>query len=571
MARIVPRLDEQQLKALRSRAEADVYRAATTLRSEDTLVVFSLPWIRVGPYGQPRDGETDFVVFDRDRGMLAIEVKGGGVEVAPDTGIWTSIDREGKRHRIKDPFEQAKREKYALCDFLAEQPQWQRLNLQPTRGHAVLFPDLHEAQRLEGPSRLKPIIGCRGGVTKLARWLDSVFAFWAGDRPCVGVGDSGMAVLERLFCQPVEVRPLLSLMLEEEEHERIRLTEEQGRLVKGLGRRKRAVISGGAGTGKTLLAVAKALRLAETGKKTLLLCYNRPLANHLSHSVESQLGVDIMSFHQLCDRMSRKAERTTGRDVMAEALRTNPALDRFDVHFPHALALATECVDDRYDAIIVDEAQDFGEEYWLPVELLLRDETESALFLFFDHNQAVYKRVSSFPIRDEPFLLTRNCRNTMTIHEAAYRYYRGEQTEPPTIVGEAVTVINAPSRGSQAKRLHAHLTGLVNQERVRPEDIAVLVPSVGHEEYYQALSDRPLPSGSRWAIEDYGGSGGVCVETMHRFKGLEAAVVYLWGVDTFEPDRDAKTLYVTLSRAKSRLILVGNETRCRDVLEWRGS
>ena len=72
MARIVPQLDEHQLKALRSRAEADVYRATTTLWADDTLVVFSLPWIRVGPYGQPRDGETDFVVLNRDRGMLTI-------------------------------------------------------------------------------------------------------------------------------------------------------------------------------------------------------------------------------------------------------------------------------------------------------------------------------------------------------------------------------------------------------------------------------------------------------------------------------------------------------------------
>jgi len=336
-----------------------------------------------------------------------------------------------------------------------------------------------------------------------------------------------------------------------------------------LGRRNRAVISGGAGTGKTLLATAKARHFAESGKKTLLLCYNRPLANHLSHTIEDQPDVDVMSFHQLCDWFARKAERATGRDVLAEAVQANPTLNKFDVHFPHALALATECVDDRYDAIIVDEAQDFGEEFWLPVELLLRDETKSALFLFFDHNQAVYKRVSSFPISDEPFLLTRNCRNTVQIHEAAYRYYRGEQTEPPTIAGENVSVIDAPSRGSQAKRLHAHLTRLVNHERVRPEDIAVLVPSVGHQEYYQALSNRPLPSGSRWAIEEYGIPGGVRVDTVHRFKGLEATVVYLWGADTFSPKLDTETLYVTLSRAKSRLILVGDEARCKDVLESR--
>lgn len=567
MARLVPMLEESQLRALSSRAEADVYAKCRELWSDDTIVLFSMPWIRVGPYGQPRDGETDFVILDSSRGILSIEVKGGGVEVDPRSDAWTSVDRRGARHQIKDPFEQAKREKYALRDFLAEQRNWRRLGSRPTVGHAVLFPDLDVVASLGGPSRPDAIIGARGDVTRLDVWLEQVLAFWAGDGAPVGVGREGMKVLKHLFCTPVEVKPLMSLLLAEEEEERIRLTEEQGRLLTGLGRRRRAAIAGGAGTGKTLLATEKARRCASDGMETLLLCYNRPLANHLQHCLGNVAHAHVMSFHQLSDLFTRRAKRLTGRDLLEEAKATNPTHDKYEVHFPHALALATECVPDRYDAIIVDEAQDFGEEYWLPVELLLRDEAESALFLFYDHNQAVYRRVSSFPITDEPFLLTRNCRNTRPIHEAAYQYYEGERTEPPTIAGEEVSVLSAHSRGGQAKRLHAHLVSLLDHERVRPEDIAVLVPSRGHHEYYQALEGRPLPAGRSWAIEEYGIDGGVRVETVHRFKGLEATVVYLWGVDSFSPEADIETLYVTLSRAKSRLILVGDEKRCAGILK----
>lgn len=117
MAKVVPLLEERQLRSLSSRAEADVYKQCLPLWVEETLVVFSMPWIRVGPFGQPRDGETDFVIFNRDRGMLTIEVKGGGVEVDPQSGVWTSVDRHGDRHDIKDPFEQAKREKYSRKSF----------------------------------------------------------------------------------------------------------------------------------------------------------------------------------------------------------------------------------------------------------------------------------------------------------------------------------------------------------------------------------------------------------------------------------------------------------------------
>ena len=564
----MPSLNDRQLRALPSRAEADVYKKCLTLWNDnDTLVVFSMPWIRVGPYGEPRDGETDFVIFSRKFGILAIEVKGGGVDFTPERNTWTSVDRHGNRHNIKDPFEQAKREKYALRDFLSEQFGWQRLGLRPTVGHAVLFPDLANVSSFKGPNRPGEITGGQQEAIQIEAWLEQVFRYWAGDQPPVGVDQEGLRVMRELFCNPVEVRPLMSLLLEEEEQERISLTQEQGRLLTGLGRRQRAVISGGAGTGKTLLAAEKARQFASEGLETLLLCYNRPLADHLRLCLKDVSEVSVMSFHQLCVWFTGRANDTSGRDLLAEAQSTNPDLGKFDVHLPHALALATECLTDRYDAIVVDEAQDFGEEYWLPVELLLHDESNGPLFLFYDHNQAVYKRVSSFPIKDEPFILTRNCRNTLHIHEAAYRYYEGEQTFPPTIVGEEILVLTAASLETQAKRLHAHLVGLIDREKVQPSDIAVLVPSVSHKEYYRALENRPLPNGHSWAIEQFGLHGGVCVETVHRFKGLEASVVYLWGVDSFSPEKDAKTLYTTFSRAKARLIIVGNQERTDRVLK----
>ena len=99
-----------------------------------------------------------------------------------------------------------------------------------------------------------------------------------------------------------------------------------------------------------------------------------------------------------------------------------------------------------------------------------------------------------------------------------------------------------------------------------PIYIVVLVPSVGHADYYQAIKHHPLPTGIAWAIEEYCVEGGIRVETVHRFKGLEAAVVYLWGADTLSPQTDVETLYVTLSRAKSRLVLVGDGNRCGSLL-----
>ena len=566
MSRVVPEIAEDQLRRLPSAAEAEVYRRCRDSLGPSALVVFSLPWIRVSPHGTPRDGETDFILFDETRGVLIIEVKGGGVQVDLASGEWFSVDRQGTKHQIKNPFRQATSEKFALIDYLGNTPQWVALGLRPTVGHAVLFPDLDNLSGLVGPDRPPQIMGSRIDVNSLASWTSRVSRFWAGGSP-IGVGVAGMKVIGDLFCTPREVRPLLSHLIDQEEQEHVRLTEEQSRVLRVLGRRNRVVVSGGAGTGKTLLALQKSREFAGRGLETLLVCYNRPLAEHLRLCAVDLPALHVMSFHQLCDRFMRSADEKAGTNLLREAEGVNPGADRFEVHFPHALAMATEILTNRFDAIVVDEAQDFGADYWLPLELLLRDPARSVLFIFCDHNQAIYHRVATFPINEEAFLLTRNCRNTRFIHEAGYAYYQGEATEPPPIEGERIQIIDAASRGSQAKRLHSHLLSLLQVEKVRPESIAVIVPSRNHTLFYELLKERPLPKPIRWAIEDYNVSNGIRLDTAQRFKGLEAAIVYLWGADEFDKERDKELLYVTITRAKCRMFLVGELRGCQAVIE----
>jgi hypothetical protein len=54
-----------------------------------------------------------------------------------------------------------------------------------------------------------------------------------------------------------------------------------------------------------------------------------------------------------------------------------------------------------------------------------------------------------------------------------------------------------------------------------------------------------------------------------RFKGLERAVLFLWGLDEIDPYRDRELLYVGMSRAKGRLTLVGAESACLGLVNFR--
>ena len=140
-----------------------------------------------------------------------------------------------------------------------------------------------------------------------------------------------------------------------------------------------------------------------------------------------------------------------------------------------ALALAMDTTALTYDPVVVDEAQDFAEEYWLPIELLLARSEDNYLYVFFDYNQALYHQAAKPPVNDDPFLLNANCRNTSVIHEAAYRYYFGEITDAPTIPGAPIERLVANGVEAQAKTIAGKVASLIDEERVDPADVAVLV------------------------------------------------------------------------------------------------
>jgi superfamily I DNA and RNA helicase len=327
-------------------------------------------------------------------------------------------------------------------------------------------------------------------------------------------------------------------------------------------------VSGGAGTGKTVLAVEKAKKLAAEGFRTLLTCYNNQLASHLNNVCYDVEHLEVMSFHQLCKRRVDEADSASGRNLLGEAKRTYPDKDLWDVRYPNALAYSIDILEDRYDAIVCDEGQDFGEDFWVPLELLLADYEQSPFYIFFDQNQDIYSRASSFPITTEPYYLTVNCRNTEIIHNACYRYYKGEPIDPPSIHGRNIEVIDAQSTDAQAKRLHARIVDLISNEQVREEDIAVLIADGYHKsQYYESIRHLPLPGTSDWIEEGPIQMEGVLMDTVRRFKGLEAPVVILWGLDGIDLDKEHETLYVGMSRAKSLLVLAGSQASCTAILE----
>ena len=177
--------------------------------------------------------------------------------------------------------------------------------------------------------------------------------------------------------------------------------------------------------------------------------------------------------------VAASVKRSTGRDLLQEAVAAYPGHDVYDVHFPFALASSMEIIAERYDAIVVHEGQDFREEYWLPVEMMLADEEQSPLYIFFDQNQAIYSRASTFPVRDAPYVLTVNFR-CRVIHDTTYQFFRGDKTDAPELQGVPVETLCASSRPAQAVKIQQYVTKLLTAEHLQACDVVVLIANGEH-------------------------------------------------------------------------------------------
>ena len=568
MTTIFPELSDAQLSDLASQGEAKVYRSLREWLPADYLVLFQVGWILRREEERAQDGETDFLICHPDYGYLCVEVKGGGIGFDASADEWFSIDRTGRRHMISDPVAQALRAKYSVRSKLDEHRRWRALSPRKVlRGHAVFFPDIGDSDALRRPDLPAALIGTGSDLQNPRRWIDSVFSYWGADASdAAPLGRRGVEVIHEVFARSFEVAPLVSSRLAEQESRRLMLTREQMRVLDFVRSHRRVAVRGGAGTGKTVLALEKARRLADDGFRTLLTCYNRQLADHLARLCAGTANLDVMSFHQLCHRQVERANRESGRDLVAEAKVTYPGKDLYDVQFPNALAYSIEVLPDRYEAIICDEGQDFREEFWVPLELILADYDRSPLYVFYDDNQNIYARTTTFPIQGEPFSLTRNCRNTAPIHEAAYTRYRGVPVSPPENEGDDVQFDRAPSRAAQAGRVQARIVDLIARQRVSPGDIVVLiVDAPSKADFYATLCRLPLPKPATWCEEGVRSDRVVLMDTVRRFKGLEASVVILWGIDGINWERYDELLYVGMSRAKSVLVVVGTSASCATV------
>jgi hypothetical protein len=141
---------------------------------------------------------------------------------------------------------------------------------------------------------------------------------------------------------------------------------------------------------------------AEGPLRTLLVCFNRPLAENLAASVRSaglRGDLTVSSFHRLCYDFARQ----TGQKLRDPELGGLPH-SFYEQELPMALLEAVASRPNlRFDAIVADEGQDFESMWWTALELACTGGAAGTLYIFYDNNQRITadseacRRVSSRP------------------------------------------------------------------------------------------------------------------------------------------------------------------------------
>ena len=553
MANIIPYLSKSQIQDIPSEAEQKVYRALSAQIPSDCLVVHSLEFIKKTHRSQSHgDREADFVIFSPKLGVLVVEVKGGGIEYDKSINKWYSIDRNNRKYEIKNPVRQAKDAKYEIRNHLKNKLGNKNILL----AHAVIFPDINNTAPLAGPEMPVDIIGSNKCLLDLNEWVNDIFLYWSGEQPINDtLGSAGVKIAEDIYGKKISILPSLQSVIEEEIKKQITLTDQQKSTLRQLKRRKEAVIEGGAGTGKTVLALDHSQNLATQGLKVLLLCYNQNLGNELKLKSRDIENLHSMSFHEFCSWRVRQVLSNEGRDLLDESRNVYPGEDLYDVLMPDSLINSLELAPINYDVIVIDEGQDFKSEYWMAIEMLRDQHADAKLYIFQDSNQAIYTDSNDLPIDSEPLFLFDNCRNTKYIHDSAYQYYEGTEVDAPDLEGEPVKIIERKSLDLQAKEIDKAISKLINTEDIDPIDITIIV--MGRFQEAQRLLEGTKNS-HLWAYKQLLPASKVLVETDRRFKGLESKIIFLWILD--EASISDKLLYISISRARFRLWVIGTQS-----------
>ena len=523
------------------KSEEDFFNACRDQLSEKYHVFFSVRWYSE-ENGKRIDSECDFLIFNPDYGFLCIECKGGKGIYVDDDDTWFLKEYDEDRKLRCSPYKQAEESMRFFKRYYEDELETAYPGIY---GNAVAFPKfaVSEPITVESPLALTIDIEDMGNLQSR---IVEIFRYLSVKR---GGHASFMSPdAQKKFISLINKRVALSVaagaLIEDKERELVEINQTQDVVIDLLMHYPRAFVIGGAGTGKTWIGIKKIKRCILSGKHPLYLCYNATLAARVKKHIGMD-GADIYSIDKFAETLLGTACETAplvnGCKEYANLLEQLPALQ-------------------QYDLVIVDEAQDFTEDWAYCANLLVKE--KGSLYVFYDESQNIFSRDfgDKFFIDGEPFVLRYNIRNTSNIYQYTLeRTALGTDTLVNQIEGVEPDVRKLTRRQAVISFVDSVVNKLVNKEGVSPEKITIL----SNQRLDQSVLDGvnyiggyPLTSLSKTI------PGGIIFAPVEDFKGLESDIVIFIN-HTYKGEAKTEDIraiqYTALTRARFYLYVIDYE------------
>ena len=506
-----------------SRAENRVFdqlRAAFSRPGDSNW--FAIHSLNLPRHEYKRFGEIDFVVCG-PKGLFVLEVKGG--RVACRNGVWETTNRYGETERLREsPFRQAETALHGLKNKLPT-----ALSRAFSIGYGVVMPGIEQVP--ESAEWDRAVLADARDCRQFERWLERLIKYWRAKDARKPVADSSrLKELRQLLRPDFEAVLPLHVSAHDTETRIARLTEEQLRLIDVVEANSKVICCGGAGTGKTMLAIELAKRWGASGMNTVLACHSPWLKRFLERSVVPGLTVTLVD-------SIRVAARRAGVD--------------------------------KFDALIVDEGQDIlNMDALARLDGSLRGGISDGRWCFFHdvNNQTglcgsyvpdAYEYLESCNPTHVP--LKTNCRNSRQILQLIQETLKADVGNAGVGDGPEVRHARVANASDGSEALKEELRRLVDVEGFDPGDIIILSPFSFPQSWAASLSD------DRWGTISVLDDASPRNTDRHTigfaqigdFKGLESEVVVL--VDMPKPGHSEPLRalhYVGMSRARALLSMI---------------
>ena len=520
------------------------------------------------PWCMNKRTEIDFVVIVPESGIVCIEVK-SSENINFDGSKWTSGILNKKMP--KDPFKQAKNTRFAfhrrleaLSQVLKDVPvvhfcifpnsnfnfspnmSVDKLELMDKKEYGSLKTDFDFCAEIK--KRIEQIIEKDPQLAKLKTPLT----------------DKEIEQIIEL-CYPVQkYKPTLKDEIKQHEEQLEKILRQQQKPILNLFKNNdRIIIYGGAGTGKTLIAMKLARLKALEGNRVGLLCFNRLISEWMIKEI-SKLTPNLPNL-VIGPAMNIMAKLTD------TAIPNNAKKEFWEKEFPEKIQEKLTDPDfnvsSQFDYLVLDEAQDLLAKpiIWQCLTNFIKDGIKDGKYAIFGDfkyqifgkHENVEKELINLKNIAHPAIyeLSENCRNYKIIGETAVKLSNIDEnvyTEYKLSTGEKddCKIEFFSSDEDQIKKLDGFLNEAIKLG-IKPKYINILSfvafeKSLLHKELSKDLITKyKLVS----AVENKQNDS-ITYSTVHAFKGMENTFIILIDVNPKENSFYSDLIYTAMTRSK---------------------